>query len=110
MGEIRFSQPAIHAAWCVLAFACNCKGALPVLVFQLEAVSAIFLSVPYSVRGTSQYRGDQYEAPGRDTGLLFRRIFSPRGLDALQNRKAQEHNCTHCDPMRGDMQYHGSID
>ena len=46
----------------------------------------------------------------RDTHLLLRRIFSPRGLDALQNRKAQEYNCTHCDPTRGDMQYHGSID
>jgi hypothetical protein len=38
------------------------------------------------------------------------RIFSPRGLDALQNREAQEHNCTHCDPLRGNMQYHGSVD
>ena len=41
---------------------------------------------------------------------LVRRIFSPRGLDALQNRKAEEHNCTYCDPMRGHMQYRGSID
>src|ERR1035437_1264318 len=41
---------------------------------------------------------------------LLRRIFSPRGLDSIQNRKAKEHNCTDCDPMRGDMQYHGSID
>jgi hypothetical protein len=40
----------------------------------------------------------------------LRRIFSARGLDALQNRKAQEYDCTHGDPMRGNMQYHGSID
>ena len=48
--------------------------------------------------------------PGRDTHPLSRRISSPRGLDALQNRKAQEYNCTHCDPTRGHMQYRGSID
>jgi hypothetical protein len=30
-------------------------------------------------------------------------------LDALQNRKAEEYNCPHRDPMRGNMQYHGSI-
>jgi hypothetical protein len=37
-------------------------------------------------------------------------IFCPCGLDALQNREAQENNCTHCDPMRSDMQNHGPID
>jgi hypothetical protein len=36
-------------------------------------------------------------------------IFSPCGLDALQNREAQENDCTYCDPMRSDMQYHGPI-
>ena len=46
----------------------------------------------------------------RDTHLSLRLVFSSRGLDALKNRKAKEYNCTHCDPLRGDMQYHGSID
>jgi len=40
---------------------------------------------------------------------LLRRIFSPCGLDALQNRKAQQYNCTHRDPMGRDMQNHGPI-
>src|SRR5580658_3739287 len=33
--------------------------------------------------------------------FLARRIFSARGLDALQNCEAQKHNCAHRDPMRG---------
>jgi hypothetical protein len=31
-------------------------------------------------------------------------------LDAFENSKAQEYNCTHGDPPRGDLQYHGSPD
>jgi len=47
---------------------------------------------------------------GPGTQLSVRWVFSARGLDALQDRKAQEHNGAHCDPVRGDMQDHGSID
>ena len=48
--------------------------------------------------------------PGRAARLLLRRIFTPGGLDAFQNRQAQEYDCTYCDPMPRDMQDHGSID
>ena len=48
--------------------------------------------------------------PGRAAHLLLRRIFASGGLDPFQNRKAQEYNGTHCDPMPGDVQDHGSID
>jgi hypothetical protein len=41
---------------------------------------------------------------------LLRWIFPASSLDALQDRKAEQDNRTNCDPMRGDMQYHGSID
>jgi hypothetical protein len=58
----------------------------------------------------ANYQDEMESRPGRDSHLLFRRIFAPRGLDALQNRKAQEYNGAHCDPMRGDMEDHGSID
>jgi len=37
----------------------------------------------------------------------YRRVTSrgtPIRHGAFQNRKAQEYNCTHCDPMRGHMQ------
>jgi hypothetical protein len=42
--------------------------------------------------------------------FLLRRVFSPRGLDALQNRQTEEDNGAHRDPMRGHMQYHSSPD
>ena len=46
----------------------------------------------------------------RKTGwFMLRRIFSARNLNALQNRKAQQHDCAYCNPMRGDVQYSGSI-
>src|ERR1022692_5329451 len=44
--------------------------------------------------------------------ILSRRIFSPRCLNALQNRKAQEYDCTHYDPHSfptrrySDLSYH----
>jgi hypothetical protein len=40
----------------------------------------------------------------------LRRVFSPRGLNSLQKRKAQEHNCANRDPVSGYMQDHGAID
>jgi hypothetical protein len=39
----------------------------------------------------------------------LRRVFSPRSLDALQYGKTEEHNCAHHNPMRGEMEQHGSI-
>lgn len=35
--------------------------------------------------------------------VSLRRIFSPRGLDTLQNRKSKEYNCAYYYPVRGDM-------
>ena len=58
----------------------------------------------------ANYQDEMESRPGRDSHLLFRRIFAPRGLDALQNREAHEYDCAHGDPMRRNMQYHGSID
>jgi hypothetical protein len=31
-------------------------------------------------------------------------------LDTLQNRQSKEHDCAHGDPMRRDVQDHGSVD
>jgi hypothetical protein len=41
---------------------------------------------------------------------LLCRVFSARGLDALENGKAQQYDRAYCDPMWGNMQDYGSID
>ncbi len=53
-------------------------------------------------RDLSRLMQNRRTAP-RNTHMLLRRIFAPRGLDALQNRKSEKYNRTHCDPMRGEM-------
>jgi hypothetical protein len=41
---------------------------------------------------------------------LLRRVFAPRGLNALHDGKAQEYDSAHRDPMRRNMEYHRAID
>ena len=44
------------------------------------------------------------------TRVRLRRIPLPRSFDAHHNREAQQHNGAHRDPLRGEMQYDGSVD
>ncbi len=44
-----------------------------------------------------------------EQATLVRFVLLTRGLDACQDRKAQQYDPAHRDPVLGDMQYDGAI-